>query len=188
MKNVFKILSLLTSILLLEYTNSYKLLDYRNISSTTINFYSCTDISPILETTTTDVIQELNEYKLFDFKLNDEKYNHGKNGYNTICNKNLDTNKYSEFGICTHYAPYFNETDITISNKLIGSETNLYNVVLHEVLHSVGLDHTDKKGILNYTLQKRGYGYIRDKDKLYLSVDDYNGMKEVYNEINKCKC
>jgi len=186
MKNV-KILSLLTS-LLLEYTTGYKLLDYRNISSTTINFYSCTSISPILQTTTTDVMQELNDYDLFDFKLNKQQYKHEKNGKNTICNKNLDTNEYSEFGICTHYAPYFNETDISISNMLIGTETNLYNVVLHELLHSVGLDHTNSKGMMNYTLQSRGRGYIKDKEKLYLSLDDYNGMKKVYDEINKCKC
>lgn len=188
MKHVWK---LLTTVFL-GFSESYKLLSYRNISETEIEFNSCNNLSPILESCTKEVIQEINQYDLFDLKYNEEThYEHEYNGYNTICNDNLDNNIYSEYGITTHYGPYFNETDITIDNRLLGSETNLYNVVLHEFLHSLGLDHTEVKGMMNYSVQPTVYGYVRDKEKLYLAVDDYNGMKNTFDEVNeknKCDC
>ena len=162
--------------------NSYELLPYRNITSTDINFYGCTDISSNLIDTTKSVMEELNGYELFKFSYIDEnEYEHTRNDYNTICNLDLDEESSSKYGYCRHYGLYFNETDIGISNKLNGN--NLYNVVLHELIHSVGLDHTIIPGIMNYSVVSTGIGYIRDNNKLWLSVDDYNGMKFTYQEI-----
>ena len=162
--------------------DSYMLLPYRNISSPDINFYGCTEISTDLIDTTKSVMRKLNEYDLFKFSYIDEiEYGHGKNGFNTICNLDLDEESSSRFGYCRNYSPYFNESDIGISDKLSGN--NLYNVVLHELIHSVGLDHTLIPGIMNYSIISTTNGYVRDNNKLWLSVDDYSGMKFTYSEV-----
>lgn len=159
----------------------YNLLSYRNISSTNIDFYGCPDISLDLVDTTKSVMEDLNSYNLFKFSYIDEiEYEHEKNNINTICNSDLNDDS-SRFGYCRHYMPFFQETDITVSSKLYGK--NLYNVVLHEMIHSVGLDHTLIPGIMNYSVISSGTGYIRDNNRMFLSVDDYNGMKQTYNEV-----
>lgn len=175
----------------------FNILPYHNVSQTEIDFYFCNDISPLLENVSKEVIQQINTYELFKIKLNEEtKIEHKFNDKNSICNENLNNNVYSEFGFCTHYSPFFNETDITISNTILGIDTNLYNVVLHEFVHALGLDHSNtSKGMMNYTIQiTENNGIIKDSNKLYISIDDYKGIQYLYNKlendkernINKC--
>ena len=52
-----------------------------------------------------------------------------------------------------------------------------YNVILHEILHSLGLDHTDKPGMMSYSIREYFLRYpIEDQNKLWLSVDDVHGV------------
>ena len=156
---------------------SFNILPYYQPIAKTINFHLCDGYSTILKETTIDVFKELNKYELYDFQLREQTLPHIQNDKNTICNLNLD----DKYGYCTHYLPFYNETDISISNILLGIDTNLYNVVLHEFLHSIGLDHTDEFGMLNYSVHYLTNGIKKDISKLYLSVDDYQGIKYLYN-------
>jgi len=167
----------------------FNILPYNNVSTTEIDFYFCDSVHPILEVTTKEVIEQINTYELFKIKLNEEtKIEHKFNYKNSICNENLDNNIYSEYGFCTHYSPFFNETDITISNTILGIDTNLYNVVLHEFIHAIGLDHGTNKGMMNYTIQlTENNGIIKDSTKLYISIDDYIGIKYLYDKLENDK-
>jgi len=75
---------------------------------------------------------------------------------------------------------YDNRTDIWINNELIKYPNTLYNVVLHEIIHSVGLDHSIEPGIMNYSIRVSGYNNnfipINDDRKLWLSLDDRQGI------------
>ncbi len=189
-KNVF--------VILIGFYNvdCFNILPYHNVSQTEIDFYFCDDIHPILQDVSKEVINQINTYELFKIKLNEEtKIEHKYNNKNSICNENLNNNIYSEYGLCTHYSPFFYETDITISNTILGIDTNLYNVLLHEFLHALGLDHSNTKGMMNYTIQlTKNNGIIKDNAKLYISIDDYFGIKYLYNKLqndmerNEIKC
>ena len=163
---------------------SFNLLPYHNVSKTEIDFYFCDDIPDVLEDVTREVVDQLNTYELFKIELNETRIEHNFNDKNSICNTHLE---WGDFGFCTHYIPFYNETDITISNTILGIDTNLYNVVLHEFVHALGLDHSNTSmGIMNYTIQTtNNKGIIKDKDRLYISVDDYKGIKYLYDTLKE---
>ena len=177
---LIKYILLFTSIFIL--VNSFNILPYYQTLEKDKEFYLCDNFSDVLRETTKEIFKQLNKYNLYDFQLNEEKtFPHEKNDINTICNLNL----VDKYGYTTHYAPDYTETDISISNTLIGIDTNLYNVILHEVLHSIGLDHSLEFGIMNYTVFSLFNGIKKDLIKLYLSVDDFNGMKFLFDENHK---
>jgi hypothetical protein len=90
-----------------------------------------------------------------------------------ICNVN--TNIYN-YGYMT-YTNYGLYTNIYINNNLLMYENSLDNVLLHEILHSMGLDHSLNPGVMNYTLKFNNNNYvIDDNNKLWLSKDDLNGL------------
>mgnify|MGYP003624710256 CR=1 FL=1 len=160
---------------------SYKLLSYSELNTTTITYYPCPSISPLLQRATIDVMKDLNDFNMFDFQLREQTKAEGLNYFNTICNKEIDG-----YGYCSHYPTYSSETDIVIANKILYYDTNLYNIVLHELLHSIGLDHTTDKGIMNNSVKvNEDYSIIRDNTQMYLSVDDYNGFSFVYDTLTK---
>ena len=72
-------------------------------------------------------------------------------------------------------------TNIWISDKLLNKPNTLYNVVLHEVLHSMGLNHSNEQGMMNYSIHI-GYNWfgsieiIDDDMKLWISTDDRKGL------------
>lgn len=73
-------------------------------------------------------------------------------------------------------------TNIWISDKLLYKPNTLYNVVLHEVLHSMGLNHSNERGMMNYSIRV-GYNWyggmeiIDDDMKLWISTDDRKGLR-----------
>ena len=164
-------------------SHSYKLLDYAFLERREIVFYPCNDISSYLENTFIEVIENVNEYDLFTLSYNSTKsYKSYPNEKNTICNIDLSKG----YGYTIHYPGYSNETDIEISNDLLYIDTTLYNVVLHEILHSLTLAHTTDKGVMNYKVHIDSYGNIkRDNNKIYISLDDYKGLKYVYQKLKK---
>ena len=73
-----------------------------------------------------------------------------------------------------------NRTNIYINNKLLHLPNTLYNVMLHEMLHSVGLDHSEKEGLMRYAITETWYGYPKeDERKLWLSIDDLQGLYDI---------
>ena len=52
-----------------------------------------------------------------------------------------------------------------------------YNVIMHEILHSLGMDHSQKQGMMSYSIREYFLGYpIEDQNKLWASVDDIRGL------------
>jgi hypothetical protein len=73
-------------------------------------------------------------------------------------------------------------TNIWISDELLDVPNTMYNVVLHEVLHSMGLNHSDKQGMMNYSIRVRynwygGFDVLDDPQKLWISPDDRQGLR-----------
>ena len=67
-------------------------------------------------------------------------------------------------------------TEIEISYRLLNYPTTLYNVVLHELLHSVGLKHSTEAGVMNYSVFTNRNTVVEDKRKIWLSSDDILGL------------
>ena len=77
-----------------------------------------------------------------------------------------------------------NKTNIFIKNELLYFPNTLYNVLLHEVLHSFGLGHSDKTGMMNYSIKLGLFNRIKeDSTKLWLSIDDIDGLDFLKNII-----
>jgi len=78
------------------------------------------------------------------------------------------------------------QTDIIINHKLLKTKNTLYNVLLHEMIHSFGLNHSNEYGIMNYSIRVNERNEIlEDSNKLYLSTDDIRGLKYIKRTM-KC--
>lgn len=98
------------------------------------------------------------------------------NSSGRICNQ-----PQKEYG---YTIPYENYTSIFISNRILSYPNSLYNVVLHEILHSCGLHHSNKKGMMNYAVSENIFRMIKeDSTKLWLSFDDLSGLYYLKNSI-----
>ena len=93
---------------------------------------------------------------------------------NTIC-----TNPTVHYGIML-YDPFdpYTTTDLLFKNSIINAPATAYNIILHECLHSLGLDHnTGESGMMNYAVSQNWYGGISDdQKKLWISIDDLRGI------------
>ncbi len=70
-------------------------------------------------------------------------------------------------------------TDIVISNDLLGYPNTLYNVIWHEILHSLGLDHNNgEPGLMSHVVRVSSWfgSVLNDCRKLWISSDDINGI------------
>jgi len=78
------------------------------------------------------------------------------------------------------------ETDIIINKKLLKTPTTLYNVILHEIVHSLGLNHTTDYGTMSYNIfLDSDNNIIEDRRKIYLSIDDLRGLRYIKQNL-KC--
>lgn len=91
-----------------------------------------------------------------------------------ICNTDNDIH----YGQTIYYA---NQTDIHIKTILVLYHNTLYNVLLHEFGHSLGLKHSTKRGIMNYSIRKSRLGIKNDDRKLWWSRDDIRGLRFIRN-------
>ena len=100
------------------------------------------------------------------------------NSSGSICNKNIPEYGKTQIFVSNFY------TEITISNSIINLPNTLYNVLLHEILHSLGLKHSYLKGMMNYSITVDDEGPIEDHHKMWLSLDDLAGIKSLINNKN----
>ena len=96
------------------------------------------------------------------------------NSSGSICNKNIPEYGKTEIHLLSNFY-----TEITISNSIMNLHNTLYNVLLHEILHSVGLKHSKEKGMMNYSISVDDEGPIEDHHKMWLSLDDLAGIKSL---------
>ena len=167
-------------IVLFTIASAYKILN--NVIPTfpkVIN--TCQNIDYRLFKTTLDVSNEITKCG-FPVILN-------QNNYTTlICNK-----------LGSHYGNTMTNntkfTSIIISNELFKYPKTLYNTLLHEMLHSIGLDHNNgEPGMMSYSIKigsikigsikidsAKKDSIIEDNVKLWLSIDDIYGLAYIKN-------
>tara|TARA_R110001632_G_scaffold167079_3_gene285516 strand:+ start:564 stop:1100 length:537 start_codon:yes stop_codon:yes gene_type:complete len=136
----------------------------------------CESADPILRETTNNVINDINKYKILYLSLHDNKTikSNTNDNINSICSFD---NYAGSFGYTSFYDNNY-ETDISISRRLFNTKNTLHNVVKHEILHSVGLNHTYENGLMNYSLRLDRYGRVlEDYTKWYMSLDDIQGLR-----------
>ena len=98
-----------------------------------------------------------------------------KHSSDTICNVETD-----QFYARTLTTSTFN-THIQVSNRLLSYDNTLFNTVLHELLHSLGLKHSPLAGVMNYSLLTENGMPIEDRRRLWLSEDDRSGLQYLMN-------
>jgi hypothetical protein len=175
-------IKLIVKTLMLMSAYSYELMPNFNLEKNEIDFYECDGLNPVIKDKTLEVINDINELDLFKLNLKGSTYPVEMNDINTICDF---TFPYDSFGYCSFYPPS-NETDIMINKRLVHYPNNLYNILLHEFIHALGLHHTEENyGIMNYSVFLDQYGNLKADRHLYLSFDDINGLKYLYDKISK---
>jgi len=153
-------------LLLISQIMGYKILDYATPSKEQ-NFKFCTFINKRVIDDVFEITNDLRATTNYNFI-----YKNDENTKLTICNSNLlDGDKaYTE--------TLNNNKEIHIDNELLTYDYNLYNTLYHEIGHSIGMGHSDIKGIMNYSLDTDKHNNIVDDTfKIWLSQDDINGIK-----------
>jgi len=165
--------------------SSYVLLNNYQPKEIVKLFSFCPSVNPSLRETCEDVITNLNQYNILQINLK-QGYTQPiyQNGINEICDFD-GTQQKGSYGYTTTQGN--NETDIFISDDLLYTPTTMYNVVYHEFIHSLGLNHTDIDGIMNYKIRVNTQNRIlEDSNNIYPSLDDIRGLRYIKN--NMCKC
>lgn len=144
-------------------TQSYKLLEnIIPVFPKVLGF--CDDIDTLVIDTAYEITKNIPNFKIGDDNTGKICMTDGNNNYGYM------TWKYN-----TNY------TDVFIHNELIDTPNTLYNVLLHEVLHSFGLNHSDIEGMMNYSVTVNMWGQVlEDERKLWISYDDIIGLNKIY--------
>ena len=102
----------------------------------------------------------------------------GRHSTGSICNER----RWNGYGYTVLHESF---TEIQVSERLLNSPHTLHNVVLHEVLHSLGLHHSEEEGMMKYAVSENWWGgVVEDQRKLWLSLDDLQGLyhlRELFN-------
>jgi len=156
----------LTLIVILSIVNAYILLN--NVECVIPKIITpCEDISLHLLQTSQEVASDLRKLGL---QLYIET---NSNSTGIICNQ-----PNTHYGYMSTSIDSIN-TDITISNDLLRYSNTLYNVILHEILHSLGLDHNNgESGLMSYRVKISSWfgSIVNDCKKLWISSDDIEGI------------
>lgn len=131
----------------------------------------CYDIDKRLFDTLSDVVESISDvYPVII--TNTEQVD------STICNE-------ANYGLKYGYLD-LNTKTLGISNLLLDKQNTLYNVVLHEICHLIGLAHdTSTMGIMgSYSVTVEYGGSVNnDNHKLWLSLDDLLGLISIRNKV-----
>jgi hypothetical protein len=165
----------------LTLVQGYNLLANYVPTEITKHFSLCMMLDTKIKDTFINVIDDINRYNILYIDIQNEDIfkPQTRNGINEICDFN---------GVDTNYAYTTtmgnNETDIYISKLFIDKPTTLYNVVYHEILHSLGLNHTEEHdGLMKYKFYMNGNTILDDKQKLYPSLDDIKALRYIKRNI-----
>ena len=147
-------------IILLASVVGYKVAETSLFTNPMI-FQFCEDIQNTFKTTVLDAI-ELLPCKMIQRKSK-----------NRICN--VDTSEFYGRTVTVHRGTEV-WTEIQLSDRLLNYPNTMNNVVLHELLHSIGLKHSDQPGIMNYSVLTQRNSILEDRRVLWLSEDDIMGL------------
>ena len=77
-----------------------------------------------------------------------------------------------------HYGTFYpNTKEIWLNDLLIHFKKLIFNIILHEIVHALGLDHSKEIGIMSYSVRQDSYGItLEDSTELWPSIDDFRGL------------
>lgn len=181
-----------------SFVNSFKLMEHVHFNFNPGDIVYCKDIDEGLLKVTQDIVEEINIGTGLDLLVTDSIQRSYLNN-TSICNEQVYGNRFG------YFVP---PNKITIANKVLNYENTLFNVVMHEILHFLGLNHSKYKGMMNYKVRltqdiystdlqnynpygsmnffnrynglTQGLKISDDQTKLWLSIDDYLGLIEIY--------
>ena len=161
------------------FTSGFEILKGINRTSLNIEYHLCNTTDQRLYDVSKKTIAYINSYNIFNLFLNEnQRETPGLDHKNVIC---YVPPLYSYMaGYCT---PFQDSADVFISKRL--TQTTMYNVMLHEIVHSIGLNHTSIPSIMNYKVHSyfpagyTNYEYVEDTNELYLSLDDVKGLRHL---------
>jgi len=131
------ILSLLT----IALASAFNLIPDMNVTFPKV-LTPCDNITPVLFDTAIQVCSSISQTGC-------EVILSSINSTGTICQSNLMPD--TTFGLMTLMINGL--TYITTHNGILHLPNTLHNVLYHEILHSLGLVHSDKEGLMNYSVQ-----------------------------------
>ena len=165
---------------IIPFIYGYELLQYYIPTSFTKVFY--TDNS--LRDYSNQVCDYINDFNIHRCIISPQSGSTNpvlQNNINTISVSYTNDNY---FGYTKLYST--NETDIIINHKLLKTKNTIYNVLLHEIVHSLGLNHTLIPSVMNYTIfMNERNEIIEDRRRIYLSIDDVKGLRYIKQSL-KC--
>jgi hypothetical protein len=166
-------------LLLISQIMGYKILDYATTSKEQA-FKFCPFIDTRVIDHVFDITNDIRATTDYNFM-----YNNDENTKLTICNENLLDGQKAYLKTTLNKVGTFetvSKKEIYVDNSLLTNDNNLYNVLHHEIVHCIGLDHSDKKGIMNYSLimdqddKSDTSSVVADTFKTWLSQDDVDGI------------
>ncbi len=162
----------------------FKLFPFYNLSSNPLELHTCCNIEDKLLEYTKDAVNHINQHNIINISIKDEKYEHETNSVNSICS--YPHGKFEGYGFTLLSSNNEkSDQDVYISQKLIDTNFTLYNVILHELIHMCGVDHSDDpQSIMRYKIQVSSSLFgekqiVEDRSKLWLSYDDIQALKNV---------
>ena len=128
--------------------------------------YTCKDFDQRLHQTLHDTVEQIS-ISGFPVRLIEKKGSASR-----ICNSS-----FVQFG-----STFVNNSTFTstyIENQMVYFPNALFNTMMHELLHAIGLDHSrGKAGMMSsYSVRIKPSGeIIEDAQRLWLSLDDFSGL------------
>lgn len=160
--------------LLLGFAYSWKLNSFWNHYEKVYQITPCEDIIESIYEQGLSVMNQLNRYDMFILQYKNTSYRES--------DVNQERITYCQGGEGESFTRFSeNSMDVRIGIDLVYHPNVLFNVILHEFVHMMGLVHSEHPGIMNYSILLDRFMYIKeDNSRLWISPDDYTGIRTNY--------
>ncbi len=168
--------------LLLGFAYPWKLNRFWNHYEKVYHITPCENIIESIYDQGINVMNHINSYDMFILQYKNTSYRESE--------ENQERITYCQGGERESFTSFSeNSMDVRIGIDLIYHPNVLFNVILHEFVHMMGLIHSDHPGIMNYSIILDRFMYIKeDNNRLWISPDDYTGIRNNYVDSKVIWC